>query len=434
MDNYFKDEKTLARCHIFQMLSTHARGRHLSFHTPGHKVMPWDITELSFSDNLSCPRGCILEAEQDIANILGAAKSFLLTDGSTSGVLAMLYAAKLRGVRTVAVCEASHKSVFNGCKLLGLTPLIYPKFSKDNIPYEPTMSALNEHFGEIFAQADALFFTSPNYYGHVADLQEIRRYCDENEKLFLVDGAHGGHLHFDKNVHAGGFADMWVDGVHKSLPAFTQGAVLSARTEEYAETLTLAVDSFRTTSPSYPIMASVEYAVKYPRNTALEMAVRAYATTQNRVRVHTDWTKFCVLFGESAYAAEKELESQGIYPEFCDGNVIVFYLSPATEMQDFETLCSCLESLFKKYPYHEKTDVQCVPAPLVFPENGEIEWVEIGAAAGRICGAACGLFPPCTPLFSIGERVSEDKIQLLLNADNVFGVKDGKIAVWIDEE
>jgi hypothetical protein len=35
------------------------------------------------------------------------------------------------------------------------------------------MSALNEKYGEIFAQADALFFTSPDYYGNVADLEAI---------------------------------------------------------------------------------------------------------------------------------------------------------------------------------------------------------------------------------------------------------------------
>ena len=111
MQCFLTDEAVLAKCKIYQMLSAHARGRHLSFHTPGHKVGAWDITELGFSDNLSCPRGCIAEAEKDIANILGAKKSFILTDGSTSGVLAILHAAKGCGVKKIAFCEASHKSL-----------------------------------------------------------------------------------------------------------------------------------------------------------------------------------------------------------------------------------------------------------------------------------------------------------------------------------
>ena len=52
------------------MLSTHAKGKHVSFHTPGHKVGKWDITELFYSDNLSSPQGCIAEAEKDVAQIV----------------------------------------------------------------------------------------------------------------------------------------------------------------------------------------------------------------------------------------------------------------------------------------------------------------------------------------------------------------------------
>ena len=66
MRKFLKDKKTLKTCRIFSMLSTHARGKHLSFHTPGHKVGRWDITELSFSDNLASPTGCIALAEREI--------------------------------------------------------------------------------------------------------------------------------------------------------------------------------------------------------------------------------------------------------------------------------------------------------------------------------------------------------------------------------
>ena len=94
MRKYLKNKKVLKNCHIYQMLKGAAFCSHLSFHTPGHKVGRWDITELSFSDNLSCPQGCIAQAEKDIAEILGAKKSFILTDGSTSGVLSMLHTAR----------------------------------------------------------------------------------------------------------------------------------------------------------------------------------------------------------------------------------------------------------------------------------------------------------------------------------------------------
>ena len=429
MKNFFKNKRVLRDCKIYQMLSAHARGRHFSFHTPGHKVGTWDITELSYSDNLACPRGCIAEAEKDIADILGSKKSYILTDGSTSGILSMLYAAKLSGVKTVAVCEGTHKSVFNGCAAFGLVPLVYPQKTENKIPFPHTVYEMKLSFTEILNGADALLITSPNYYGKVADLKTLRAYCDETGKVLLVDGAHGGHLHYDKELYTGSCADLWVDGVHKSLPALTQGALVSARTEQWAEKLGQAVDVFRTTSPSYPIMASVEYSVKYPRNTELENRVKGWAAHEPRIKIGEDWTKVCALFGKSAFQAEKDSEEAGLYPEFCDGTIVMFYLSPATTKKEFLRLVKWVSGLFEKYPYTEEKSAQCIHTPLVLDKNTEKEWVSIEKSAGKICAGACGLFPPCTPLFSVGERIMEEKITLLKNANNVFGIKDGKILV-----
>jgi hypothetical protein len=99
---------------------------------------------------------------------------------------------------------------------------------------------------------------------------------------------------------------MWVDGVHKSLPAFTQGAVVSARTEALAAALQKGVDIFRTTSPSYPIMASVEYAVKCPRNEILEKCVYAFVQKEQRVFLRDDWTKLFAVFGKSAFKVAED--------------------------------------------------------------------------------------------------------------------------------
>ena len=437
MRRYLKDKSVLKKCHIYQMLRQFENRPHLSFHTPGHKIGRWDITELSFSDNLSCPRGCLADAEKDIAEILGAHKSFILTDGSTSGILSMLHAARAMGVKSIAVCEASHKSVFNACALLGITPLLYPQKTKEKIPFPYTMYELNGDFSNILKTADALFLTSPDYYGNIADLAQIRDFCDREGKFLFIDGAHGGHLHFDKELYAGKYADMWVDGVHKNLPAFTQGAVVSARNAFFAEKLRQAVDVFRTTSPSYPIMASVEYAVKYPQNTELEQAVLRFEKEQDRIYFGGDWTKLCAVFGESAFEIEKLIEKQGIYAEFCDGNIVMFYLSPATSLRQFTRLKKCLISLFERYPLQRekqtkinaKNDIQRNPAPVISFDIQETEWVDIAQAEGRICTISCGLFPPCTPLIQKGERVTKEKIHLIKQANNVYGLLNDKIQV-----
>ena len=115
--------------HILSMLKK--RRRHLSFHTPGHKVGKWDITELSFSDNLANPTGVLKRAEDDITACLKSRRSFLLTDGSTSGVLSMLYACK---PKRLFMPRESHKSAYNGCKLMGITPILWEGEWKEGLP------------------------------------------------------------------------------------------------------------------------------------------------------------------------------------------------------------------------------------------------------------------------------------------------------------
>lgn len=307
------------------------KGRHLSFHTPGHKRPGADITELSYSDNLASPCGVLAAAEKDVAEILGADRSFLLTDGSTSGVFSMIYALRLSGGRRLALPGFSHPSAFHALKALGVEPVPIDCEIAYGIPRQPETEAIERALKE----ADALFLTSPDYYGFFAPLAAAKALCEREGKPLLLDGAHGGHLHFTKD-HAGKFADLWVDGVHKSLPALTQGAVVSGK-GAWAERLQQAVLYFRTTSPSYPILASVEYAVKYPRNVRLEGLAEEFKTRHGCVK-NDDWTKILVPFGDRAEEAERALEKRGIYPEFCDGNYLLFYLSPCTKPRELKIL------------------------------------------------------------------------------------------------
>ena len=427
------DRKTADKCKIYQMLKKSARKEKFSFHTPGHKLVGWDITELDYSDNLSCPNGCIKQAQKDMAALLGAYASFLLTDGSTSGVLAMLYAAKTLGVKKIAVPYLSHKSVFNGCKLLGVHPVVFGQKNGEEIPNPPTMVEMNVALQE----ADALFLTSPDYYGNVGNLSEARELCDRQNKLLLIDGAHGGHLRFDRQKHAGAFADFWVDGVHKSLPAFTQGSVVSAKNKELAEALLEGVDVFRTTSPSYPIMASIEFAVKFPRNSKLEAEVEKFKKEyEGYFYQNDDWTKLCLMAGDHAVAIKNNLQKQGIYAEFCDGKRLMFYLSPAMKMSQFRILKKALKPYLESLtPYEVKTlkkDIQQNPAPFVLPNKGT-EWVAIEESVGRVCAKAFGWFPPCVPVVKEGEMIAQEQVEKMKNADNVFGLDEGKALVYKED-
>lgn len=405
------------KLYLADMLVAQERRKHISFHTPGHKKRGADITELSYSDNLSAPTGVIGQAQADIAHILGADASFLLTDGSTSGVYAMLMALRDAGVRKLAVPVCSHVSVLRGSSLMGLELIPVAQEFSGGIARQPTVEAVRH----AMETADALILTSPDYYGFFPDLGAIAELMQAQNKPLVIDGAHGSHLH-GTALHASNYASMWVDGVHKSLPAMTQGAVVSAK-GIWTDLLAESVPCFRTTSPSYPILASIEYAVKYPRNERIERAAegvkRALGALEN-----PDWSKIVIPFGKKSGDARRFLESRGVYPEFDDGNYLMFYLSPATRRRELNKLVQ----LVKRLPRGEvasdarmrgrtgKTTVALLPQE----------------AVGRVCAQTCGLFPPCMPVLLPGDVVSGDAARRLSGAVSAFGLSDGKIIVFED--
>jgi len=404
--------------HISCML--HAQKRHISFHTPGHKRCGDDITELSYSDNLLSPHGVIARAEEDIARILGARASFILTDGSTCGVHAMLHSLKSAGVQTVAYSAFSHKSVKESCAFLGLRGIEIPPHTRFGVPLQPT----EREIGSAVGQADALLLTSPDYYGNFPPLDAAHALCSAAQKPLAIDGAHGAHLHFSP-LYAGKYADLWVDGVHKSLPALTQGAVVSAGNAFWADLLRDSVGCFRTSSPSYPIMASVENAVKYPRNSGIER-LSAWAKERLSALPNADWSKIVVPFGECTDAARQYLERHGVFAEFDDGNYLMFYLSPCTRGRDLKKLVRLCRGLPRGAIAEDRTETG--------NEAEKTFWCAIDRAIGRTCAKECGLFPPCVPLIRRGEKVGQAAAERLRQADNVFGLKDGRILVFGEEE
>ncbi len=416
------DKRYTENCRIYNMLKN--APKHLSFHTPGHKRAGWDITELSFSDNLSNPTGVLKEAQADIARILGAEKSFILTDGSTCGVLAMLYAAK---VKKLVFPACSHKSVYNACKLLGIEKIILQNSFLNGAPQQPTAEEIEK--AVVCERADGVLVTSPDYYGNIAKLKAISDVCQRHGCALLCDGAHGAHLR-GSPLHASNYCDLWVDGAHKSLPAITQGAVVSAKGERFCKNLEEGVDIFRTSSPNYILMASVEYAVKYP---VKERIIRAAEGLKKALRAYKndDWSKIVIYYGENAQKANAFLESQGVYPEFCDGENIMFYLSPATPLAHLKKLKAILFSL-------EPLRLNGQKEPTMPAYNGgkrvkNTLLVPLQDGVGRTCAKNAGLFPPCIPVVSEGQIIEVEHIRKLQNAKNTYGLIENKITVYDNE-
>ena len=438
--------------HICRALRGYTAPHAGRLHMPGHKgdglrfplcfSAPSDITELPFSDALEDPCGVIAAAQEDIAAVLGADFACILTDGSSSGVYAMVRAA---GAKKLLLPRDAHKSAYNACALLGVSPVILENEVYEGAWLPPSPAsverALREHKGA------AVLLTSPGYYGGVCDLAALRRICDAHKAPLLIDGAHGAFMPFDAACaasYAGRFADLWVDGSHKTMPTFTQGALLCGRAA-WRAAAEEAVQLFRTTSPSYPVMASVEYGVKYmaEEGAALCAAVRedraaAEALLKEAgIRCFPSRTLSLAVdlapAGISPRAMAKALEQEDIWCELEDGRYLLAYNSPLTPPGALFAFAKAVlahaeglrgEPFFPPLPAHGEAAVgylQALSAPY--------ELVPLAAAEGRVAARNAGVTPPCYPVVTAGERITAAAVRALAGGAHTFGVAGGRIAV-----
>ena len=440
---------------ILTQLSRYKGKDRIRLHMPGHKnfpafraafpVAPIDITELSFSDDLSCPSGAIDRAQRGIAEITGAKRAFITTDGSSSGVMAMMYVAAAFGNKII-VPRNSHKSVFNACRLLGTEPVIVQGKEEEGVLTFPEPELLEKLIVNDVNISGAII-TSPDYYGNIAPLDRYAEVLRKHGRFLFVDGAHGAHLALeeDRKGYAGVYADMWVDGAHKTLPVLTQGAAVLVANEELSDKAEEAMSVFRTTSPSYPVMASVEYGIKYFINNPKLLArakdaVAAFRAEMEGVTFYpsADWAKVAIDFkplGIDPSIAQTALEKKGIYAEMNDGRYLLFYLSPVvTAGQLAELRAALIGVMAKKKNKGTFRDRPSIPVAertysFIYALRQRAEYVPLKEAVGRMCAENAGVTPPCLPVVIAGEMVSPQAAELLSSAKNTFGVRDGKIKV-----
>jgi arginine/lysine/ornithine decarboxylase len=261
--------------HILQtQLENYAAGGLYPFHMPGHKrrMQPapglpasWDMTEVPGVDDLHDARGILREAMDRSADVWGADRTWYLVNGSTCGLLAGIRALAGRGSE-VLCARNCHKAVFHALELAGfrvrwILPPIDPVWGIcGSIRAGQVEAAIRRHPG-----IRALILTSPTYEGVLSDIEGICRVCHDRKIPVLVDEAHGAHL--TEASHRAGFpkgalacgADVVIQSPHKTLPSLTQTALLHLQGSlGDPERIEDELDIFETSSPSYPLMASLD--------------------------------------------------------------------------------------------------------------------------------------------------------------------------------
>jgi arginine/lysine/ornithine decarboxylase len=438
----------MKKLRIYNAIKTFAKKRPLRFAMPGHKgngrffsqidLAKFDVTELTAIENEKVVR----DAEKDCQQILGSKHSRFLTDGSTAGIFSMLYAVKDRGDKII-INRTAHKSVYNALKLLNISPIIVRGNISNGVECIPSPE-VTEKVLDANPDAIGVFYTYPDYYGRKYRIKNLCAIVKKHGKLLIIDGAHGGHYKFIGEEYIGAYADLWVDGAHKTLPTLNQGAIVSTNNAELTDKLDEAVGVFSTTSPSYPILASIEYGIKYMSEhnnherflDALDELKVKIAKLGLAFMEKTDAYKLAVDFGSAGYDTdeiEKLLIGKGVHLEMNDKRNLLFMFSAFTHPSELKRLYRAIEYACS---VAKKTDVSAskkIPIPeSVMPYlqavNADSEYVLLTDAVGRIVGENVGKFPPCYPIVVAGERITLEVVNAL-NGENVFGIKDGKIKV-----
>lgn len=243
------------------------------FHMPGHKRQvdcvfnPYktDITEIDGFDNLHHAEEILLEAQQRAAVLYHSQRSYYLINGSTGGILAAISAVTKKHDK-ILVARNCHKAVYHAIFLRELSPVyLYPELTDIGIQGQVSVEKLE---AELSHNPDikAVVITSPTYDGVVSDVRRIAELVHFFGIPLIVDGAHGAHFGMaewlpENAVELG--ADAVIVSVHKTLPAFTQTALLhlnSERIEQRKIEKYLAI--YQTSSPSYVLMAGIERCVR----------------------------------------------------------------------------------------------------------------------------------------------------------------------------
>ncbi len=436
---------------LYESIKAHEAKRAVPFHMPGHKghadvlaplscILPYDLTEMPDTGSLFDGEGPTFEAEELATELFQSAGSFFSAGGCSLCIQTMLRLALPKGGKMVCG-RLIHRSVINAMALLGIEPVwvLHDNSGGENfsgrLSSRDVERALKEN-----PDAKAVFVTSPDYFGLMSDIASIGEVCKQHEIPLLADNAHGAHLYFleENSAPTQQGAAMSADSAHKTLPVLTGGAWLNIRDEKYLTGVREAMALFASTSPSYPIMLSLDLCRAWLsgegkdriRKTAakiLELKGKLENLGFDLPKGPTDPMRIAFRADSLGYEAGELggfLRDRGIEPEYAGEGGVILIPTPFNKDRDFESLYKALKDLAssnkgKKEAGKDLIYTDSLPKVAMPPREALLAESEIVAtleAEGRIAARPVCPCPPAIPLVIPGEIISEREIESLLRA------------------
>jgi len=285
----------------------------------------------------------------------------------------------------------------------------------------------------------AVYLTSPDYLGNVADIKGIAEICHRHGILLLVDNAHGAYLKFlPQSRHPADLgADICCDSAHKTLPVLTGGAylhILQTVAEKLSPLAKNALAMFGSTSPSYIIMQSLDMANKYItdgykkeleklcgkvediKNILIQKGLQLAGQEPLKITISTK------SYGYTGTQLAEMLQQKNIVCEFCDPDFIVFMFTPQITNEQLDcfadALCSIPQKalIAEKPPQFAKTEKLIPIREAAFSLSEEIP---VEKAFGKVLAAASVGCPPAVPIVVCGEMIDEKAVECF----KYYGIK-----------
>lgn len=419
------------------------------FTVPGHKqrldivgdVVAGDTPFYGGVGTVKGAKSLLAEGEARAAQLWGADYCRFSVGGSTQVNQGIALAVGREGDRVV-VSRTLHRSVLSGIVLAGLVPVwVTPDIDPGSglprgVAPAAVSAALSEH-----PDAVAVFVGDPSYAGGVGDVAGLAAAAHAHEVPLIVDAAWAAHFGFHPALpeHALALgADAIVTSAHKTLPSWSQAALLLARTGLLDPArLEAGIEATATTSPSGPLLASIDAARALLARDGEELLGQALAATGAARAAFaqveglklfdgpgTDPLKLTLVLpwtGADGVAIEDDLLELGIPLETADRDVIVAVVTLADTAASVGRLTEALVEAIERRrgapravvpsaAFAHDPVVAMAPRQAYFADH---ETVPAERAIGRVSAELIAPYPPGVPTLAPGEEITTAAVATL---------------------
>ncbi|KMS85278.1 ornithine decarboxylase [Streptomyces regensis] len=457
-----------SRVPVLEALQEFRRRGDVAYGPPGHKqgrgtdprvaeilgldVFRADVLSLNGLDDRRQSQGVLEQAQELMADAVGAEHAFFSTCGSSLSVKTAMCSVAGPGEKLL-LSRNAHKSVIAAVIINGVEPIwVHPKFDAERHMAHPpeaddVRNRLREH-----PDAKGMLLITPTDWGTCADVRAVADACHASDVPLIVDEAWGAHLPFHPDLPAWGMdadADLVVTSVHKMGGAIEQSSVFHLQHDRVSPTvLKQREDLLGTTSASSLVYATLDgwrRQMVEQGHGLLDAALHRAERIRARLR---ELTGLRVMGGEiieEGLAAEfdplkivvdvRDLGISGMQAaEWLRANCHIDVGGSATcrisasitHSDDEETeklLVESVSSLVERADTIERQPAVHLPEPhaleleqAVLPRDaffGPAEQVPAERAVGRVAAETISPYPPGVPVVAPGEVITAEVVDYL---------------------